>query len=58
MTEFAKEYGTALYELCAEEGLADGILREMQILSRCFRERSAHITCSDKRNFHFLSSPV
>lgn len=38
MTEFAKEYGTALYELCAEEGLADGILQEMQVLTRCFRE--------------------
>ncbi len=38
MTEFAKEYGTALYDLCAEEGLTDGILKEMQVLSRCFRE--------------------
>lgn len=38
MTEFAKEYGGALYELCAEEGIAEPVWQELQTLRDAFRE--------------------
>jgi len=38
MTEFGKEYGGALYELCAEEGLSEAVRQEMLALDGAFRE--------------------
>lgn len=38
MTEFGREYGEALYSLCAEEGLAEDIRQELTVLNQSFRE--------------------
>ena len=38
MTEFGREYGDALYSLCAEEGLTDRIWGELRQLRDAFRE--------------------
>ena len=38
MTEAAREYGTALYELCAAEGLDDQVLEQLQALQAVHRQ--------------------
>ena len=38
MTEFGREYGDGLFELCAEEGLDEQVLGEMECLKRLFKE--------------------
>ena len=38
MTEFGREYGEGLYALCAEEGIAQPVLQEMECLQEAFRQ--------------------
>ncbi len=49
MTEAAREYGTALYELCAAEGLEDAVLSqlwELDALVRQYPQWAAVLRCS------------
>lgn len=39
MTEFSREYGDGLFELCAEEGLDNQVLGELECLKRIWREQ-------------------
>ena len=39
MTEFGREYGDGLFELCAEEGLDEQVLGELECLKKLFREQ-------------------
>ncbi len=39
MTEFGREYGDGLYELCAEEGLDERVLGELECLKTLFKEQ-------------------
>lgn len=39
MTELAREYGEGLYALCAEEGLTEDVLPQLQTLKGIFREQ-------------------
>ena len=39
MTEFGREYGDGLFELCAEEGLDDQALGELDCLNTLFRQQ-------------------
>ena len=39
MTEFGREYGDGLYELCAEEGLDEQVLGELDCLKKLFKEQ-------------------
>ena len=39
MTEFGREYGDGLFELCAEEGLDDRVLAELECLKTLFRQQ-------------------
>lgn len=38
MTATGKTYGDALYDLAAEEALCDGLLEQVKLLARLFRE--------------------
>ena len=38
MTEFGREYGDGLFELCAEEGLDEQVLGELECLKTLFRK--------------------
>ena len=38
MTEVGSVYGEALYGLCQEEGLAQALLAELDVLEQCFRD--------------------
>lgn len=38
MTDLAREYGEGLYELCREEGLAEEVLAQLDMLKGCFRQ--------------------
>ena len=39
MTEFGREYGDGLFELCAEEGLDERVLAELECLKTLFRQQ-------------------
>ena len=39
MTEFGREYGDGLYELCAEEGLDGQVLEELDCLKKLFHDQ-------------------
>lgn len=43
MTEFGKEYGTALYSLCAEEGCTEEARQDLRALSAAFREHPDYL---------------
>ena len=44
MTDAANQYGTALYELCQEEGLVKEILPQLEVLQGIVREEPKFIT--------------
>ena len=39
MTEFGREYGDGLFELCAEEGLDEQVLGQLECLRKLFKEQ-------------------
>lgn len=43
MTHFAREYGTALYELAGEEALQEEVFSQLEFLRECFREQPEYI---------------
>ncbi|MGN1007254.1 MAG: F0F1 ATP synthase subunit delta, partial [Aristaeellaceae bacterium] len=50
MTHFAREYGNALFELATEEGIAQEMEQQLQMLASCFREQPEYIALLDARN--------
>lgn len=44
MTEFAAEYGDALYSLARSEGIEERILEEAEALNECFAAEPAYLT--------------
>lgn len=50
MTHFAREYGNALFELATEEGIAQEMEQQLQMLVACFREQPEYIALLDARN--------
>ncbi len=43
MTQTAKEYGGALYALCAQEGIAQDVLEQLGVVSEAFRQNPAFV---------------
>lgn len=50
MTEFAKVYGGALYELAAEEGLEDALQKQLGEVSSILRDNPDYARLIDSRN--------
>ena len=50
MTHFAREYGNALFELATEEGVAQEMEQQLQLIVACFREQPEYIALLDARN--------
>lgn len=54
MTEIAREYGEALYELAGDEGIRPQLYQELDTLIACFKEQHDFIRLLGSRNIDCL----